>query len=220
MCDICGRTLLFGERSATYLNGGSRKSVCELCESRVLHEGWVREGTVAPMPERPETTERRPSLLGRMRARRTRERGTNRPTLADELDGRSWADAGALVDGGRELTREPRHVRAVPTSVQHKIASAIELFNGSEHRRTVAGIARSLGPPVVAVVPSSASASALYLIVSWELCWYRYEVDLSDDHPSVRVAGQGAELTELTAEELQPTASCDEQGSLVPLTVE
>ena len=220
VCDVCGRTLLRGERSAVYLNGGSRKSVCELCESRVLHEGWVREGTVAPAPQQPVSTERRPSLLGRRRARRARERGANRPTLADELDGRSWAETGEFMDGGRELAREPRHVRAVPTAAEHKVASAIELFNASEHKRTVAGIARSLGPPVVAVVPSVSSASVVSLIASWELCWYRYEVDLSDDQPSVRVVAQGAELDELAPEELQPTASCDSSGSLLPLGVD
>src|SRR5947209_14640888 len=98
MCDVCGRTLLRGERSAVYLNGGSRKSVCELCESRVLHEGWVREGTVAPVPERPVATDRRPSLLRRRRVRRAREVAAGRPTLADELDGRSWAEAGAVPE--------------------------------------------------------------------------------------------------------------------------
>jgi hypothetical protein len=220
MCDVCGRTLLRGERSAVYLNGGSRKSVCELCESRVLQEGWVREGTVPPVPQQPVTTERRPSLLGRRRTRRARERGASRPTLADELDGRSWAETGDSSDGLREFAREPRHVRAVPTSAEHKVASAIELFNSSEHRRTVAGIARSLGAPVVAVVPSMSSASTVNLTVSWELCWYRYEVDLSDDQPSVRVVTQGSELEELAPEELQPTASCDSSGSLMALGVE
>ena len=36
------------------------------------------------------------------------------------------------------------------------------------------------------------------IVVSWELCWYRYEVDLSDEVPAVRAAAQGYELTELS----------------------
>ena len=36
------------------------------------------------------------------------------------------------------------------------------------------------------------------IVVSWELCWYRYEVDLSDGGAAVRLAGQGYELTEIS----------------------
>ena len=216
-CDVCGRTLLRGEGLATYLNGGARRSVCELCEARVMHEGWVREGTAVPVSERDAGSQRRTSVLGRLRKKRSRERAVPRPSLADELDGRAWADAGALEEGGAG-GRAPRHVRAVPTGDEQKVAAAITLFNGSEHRRTLAGLTRSLGEPVVGVLPSPSSASAVELVVSWELCWYRYEVDLSDDQPTVRMAAQGAELEELTAEQRQPTARADAEGTLTPLT--
>jgi hypothetical protein len=103
----------------------------------------------------------------------------------------------------------------VPTSDEHKIASAVEMFNASEHRRTVAGVARSLGPPEVSVRPVAGAPSTVNVVVAWELCWYRYEVDLSDDVPSVRVADQGIELDELAPEERQSNAISDETGSLV-----
>jgi hypothetical protein len=110
--------------------------------------------------------------------------------------------------------REPRHVRAVPTSIEHRISSAVSLFNGSEHPRTMAGIARSLGLPEVSVHPSDPAASVVNVVVSWELCWYRYEVDLSDEVPSVRSAGQGYELDELSALERQNNAAADDRGRL------
>jgi hypothetical protein len=110
--------------------------------------------------------------------------------------------------------REPRHVRAVPTSIEHKVSSAVELFNASEHPRTVAGIARSLGLPEVSVLPVEGAVSAVALLLAWELCWYRYEVDLSDEIPAVRVAGQGYELDELSPEERRPNAVADEYGTL------
>jgi hypothetical protein len=220
ICDVCGRTLLRGERAEVYLNGGTRRSVCELCKERALHEGWVREGTVPAYDENQSQSDRGRSLLGRLRARREAATGaTPSPTLGDELDGHSWAQARTgsrgETDRGRERVREPRHVRAVPTSVEQKAASAVELFNGSEHPRTVAGVARSLGAPTVSVCPSAERPSLVNVVVSWELCWYRYEVDLSDDQPSVRVAGQGYELDELVGEELQANAAADERGSLL-----
>jgi hypothetical protein len=39
-------------------------------------------------------------------------------------------------------------------------------------------------------------------------------VDLSDDQPSIRVSGQGYELSELTPEERRPNAVADEHGQL------
>jgi hypothetical protein len=103
----------------------------------------------------------------------------------------------------------------VPTSDDHKMASAVEVFNGSEHRRTVASVGRSLGPPAVSVRPAAGRPSVVNLVVAWELCWYRYEIDLSDDVPTVRVADQGIELEELEPEERQPNAISAENGSLV-----
>jgi hypothetical protein len=216
ICDVCGRTLLRGERADVYLNGGTRRSVCELCKDRALHEGWVREGTVAAYDDSDSSSDRRRSLLGRLRGRR--EGGassTSAPTLRDELDSHSWSETAGSAYPEPAPIREPRHVRAVPTSSEQKAATAVELFNGSEHRRTVAGVARSLGAPGVSVAPSAGRASLVNVVVSWELCWYRYEVELSDDQPSVRVAGQGYELTELTPEELHINAVADEQGSLI-----
>ena len=90
-------------------------------------------------------------------------------------------------------------MRAVPTSAEQKIASAVEVFNGSEHRRTVAGVARSLGRARRLDSPDHGASSLVNIVVSWELCWYRYEVDLSDEVPGVRVAAQGYELDELAA---------------------
>jgi hypothetical protein len=97
-----------------------------------------------------------------------------------------------------------------------KIASAIEVFNNSEHRRTVSGVARSLGAPTVSIHPNEAQSSLVDIVASWELCWYRYEVDLSDEQPVVRVAAQGYELDELNPRERQPNATYDEHGALGP----
>jgi hypothetical protein len=212
-CDVCGRTLLRGEKAEVYLNGGARRSVCELCKNRAIHEGWIREGTVPAYPEGDSGADRRRSLLGRFRARRdAAPPPAATPTLSEELDNHAWSESRA--DARRSAPREPRHVHAVPTSVEHKIASAVYAFNASEHPRTVAGVARSLGLPTVAVAPSDAHPGLVNVVVSWELCWYRYEVDLADERPTVRVADQGYELDELTPEEQRANAVADDNGAL------
>jgi hypothetical protein len=215
-CDVCGRTLLRGERAEVYLNGGARRSVCELCTTRALHEGWVREGTVPAYEPGESPGDRRRSLFSRLRARRDSGRASSaRASSAEDPNARNARPEPAPLP---RPVREPRHVHAIPASIEHKISSAVDLFNGSEHRRTVAGVARSLGLPTVSVLPSESQASIVAVVVSWELCWYRYEVDLSEDQPSVRVAGQGYELEELSAEERIPNASADEQGALTLAT--
>jgi hypothetical protein len=230
---VCGRTLLRGERAEAYLHGGARRWVCELCKSRALHEGWIREGTLPSYDGASSGSERRRSLFGRLRGRiRDVSPDLGGNGAAEQYDDR----AGRAPEGGpppreatpppapsrrprprereRERAREPRHVRAVPTSPEHKTASAVMLFNSSEHPRTVAGVARSLGLPGVAVMPSAGHASLVNVVVSWELCWYRYEVDLSEEVPSVRVAAQGYELDELSPEERIPNAVATEHGTL------
>jgi hypothetical protein len=223
-CDICGRTLLRGERSDTYLSGGTRREVCELCTPRAVHAGWTREGLAPERGTRPAPGERGRSLLGRLRRPRT----DAEPGEADA------APLGPRVNGNgrraqspappRERSpeavpepRTPRQVRAVPTSIEQRTASAIEHFNQSEFPRTVAGVARSLGAPFVVARPSPRDGGVVTIVVSWELCWYRYEVDLSDGGPSVRAAGQGYELDELEQEDrAEPNAVADEYGTLAP----
>ena len=98
----------------------------------------------------------RPTDDEALRAVRRRPR---RPQRADA------ATAAASSQARSSSVREPRHVRAVPTSIEHKISSAVDLFNASEHPRTVAGIARSLGLPEVSVLPPRTLPSVVQLVV-------------------------------------------------------
>jgi hypothetical protein len=213
-CDVCGRTLLRGERAESYLAGGERRQVCELCTVRAQHEGWIREDGGEELTLRASRTERGRGFFEKLRARRERAREVAAEAAASE--------AAAAVPEGREpqhepppdLPRRPRHVRAVPTNAELKVERALEVFNGSEHTRTVGGIARSLGAPVVSARPLPDRPSVVGIAVMWELSWYRFEIDLSDEAGGVRQVAQGAELSELDADELVGNAAADERGGL------
>jgi hypothetical protein len=220
-CDVCGRTLLRGENADVFLVGGARRMVCELCTARATHEGWIREGMDLG-PTRRAGDGRRRSLFGRLRG--TRRENGHEPL--PRRGGESLVDEGpdgepaalqrppAPATPAFEPPREPRHVHAVPTNAELKMSRAIEVFNGSEHPRTVSGVARSLGGPLVAVRPSATEGNVVAITVAWELSWYRYEVDLSDEAGGARRTEQGAELDELDAADRLANASADTAGRL------
>jgi len=224
-CDVCGRTLLRGERAEPFLVGGSRRQVCELCVNRAIHEGWIREsGAADELAVRPARSDRRGrSLMGRVRARRERAEILSEeleldPALEAELADhpvvRERAPAPPAPEPVAPASREPRHVRAVPTNAELKMQRALDVFNASQHPRTVSGVARSLGSPGVCVRTSDDQPSVVRIIVMWELSWYRYEVDLSDEAGGARREGQGDELDELPEGERDVNAGADASGRL------
>jgi hypothetical protein len=94
------------------------------------------------------------------------------------------------------------------------LAGALEVFNASEFPRRVAGVARSLGAPEVNVRSAEHLESVVVIVVAWELSWYRYEVDLSEDLPAARATAQGTELSELEREERVGNAVAGDSGTL------
>jgi hypothetical protein len=194
-CEICGRSLLRGERPAAFRDGTLVHTVCELCTGRALGEGWVREGSAVVDAAKTRTVRAR-SLVGRLRAR------------LDE------SHAGPVLERDRvgvESGAGERHVHAVPVDQRGQLARAVSLFNASEHPKTVAGVIRSLGAPYVQVGPVHDEV-VVELLVAWELCWYRFDADLEGD--IVHRRAQGYELTELESELADANAAADPDGRL------
>jgi hypothetical protein len=254
-CDVCGRTLLRGEHHDVFIGGGQRRSVCELCTGRAVHEGWIREG-LDDVVARSRENRRGGSLLSRLRSRRSepspdllprdpfadegapagpRAAAPEYPADEDVLEPEAEPAAAAepryaappepRPDRGPEAEAaeptdhtlyESRSVRGVPTNAELKVARAMELFNGSPQVRTVAGVARSLGAPIVSARPSRTEGSVVTIVVAWELSWYRFEVDLGNEAAGVRVAAQGSELSELDTIDQTPNAAADDSGRLHP----
>ena len=223
-CAICGRTILKGERTEAYLApGGQRKLVCELCTPRADHEGWIRESAHGEMPAARPRDQRRP-LFGRLRRERREESpapqlqrdqpsGQNGelPQHETATDEHEPAEPRARRQSRR---KDPRHVRAVPTNAQVKIERALEMFNHSEHTRTIAGIARTLGHPWVSALPRAEAPSEVDITVAWELSWYRYRIDLGDASDPVTLLDKGQEIEELAESEREWNASATEDGQL------
>ncbi|HXN39726.1 MAG TPA: hypothetical protein VN892_16960 [Solirubrobacteraceae bacterium] len=129
--------------------------------------------------------------------------------------------------GDRELVQDPvqddhafmpdhvdlsaAHVAAQPAS---QLQLAVAAFNAGEHPRRVAGVARALGAPAVSVRHSEHARSVVTIVIAWELCWYRYEVDLDEAPPIAHAVGQGTELGELMREESVANALAQESGTL------
>jgi hypothetical protein len=203
-CDVCGRTLLRGEQADVFLAGGTRRNVCELCTQRASHEGWIREGLDDATVRSRAHNGRSRSFLARLRQRRA-----DAQALQEELDEHAAAEPAPA-----EPPPQPRSVHAVPTNADMKMARALDLFNSSAHPRTVSGVARSLGAPIVAARPSATEGSVVTIVVGWELSWYRFEVDLADEAAGPRITGQGTELAELDAADQVPNAAADEHGQL------
>jgi hypothetical protein len=229
-CDICGRTLLRGEHAEGFLAAGQRRQVCELCTARAQHEGWIRESGGDDLALRHSRGEGRGrSFIDRLRTRRERARDVNDQIDADEAgpapsppppprrrerERERDRDREEAPEPIAEAARRPRHVRAVPTNADLKMERALEVFNASDHTRTVGGVARSLGAPRVCVRPLPERPSVVSITVMWELSWYRYEIDLSDEAGGVRRDAQGDELSELSDDEQVANAAADDRGGL------
>jgi hypothetical protein len=219
-CDVCERRLLRGEQPDIFLAAGRRRTVCELCAPRAAHEGWLRETSQSSVELPPTRARRGRSLFDRLK-------GAARPAEADEGAGAPAASAAAGYDLFDVMSGEPAGATAEPVRAaapapapepprsQWILEKAIEIFNAGEYPRRVSGVARSLGEPVVNVRSAEHHDEVVRIVVAWELCWYRYEVDLGDGSGAAAVAaGQGTELSELERAECEGNATAHDSGTL------
>jgi hypothetical protein len=232
-CDVCHRTMLKGEWAEPYLTPSrERRLVCQLCAPHAQREGWIRESAAPNAPAQPQRPPERRRLLGRFARRREAAPPipeTGLPPEAEqapqreepgEIDGPDTGLAEPVLTRLRKRgppPRKPRHVRAVPTNAQLKIDRALDVFNESEHPRTIAGIARTLGHPQASAVTSAESAAEVRLTIAWELSWYQFTVDLSDPREPVGLHSQGQELHELSEDVRSWNLEADADGRLHPL---
>src|SRR3954468_15073433 len=110
-CDICGRTILKGERTEPFLApGGRRRTVWELVIPRADHEGWIRESAQNDLPATRVRPQQRRSFVGRLRGMLDGEDGAE-PTAPEDKAPRVFEDE-PPAPREREREREPAKTRA------------------------------------------------------------------------------------------------------------
>ena len=188
VCAICERTLLTGERPTRFAAdlAVDLVDVCPLCVEIAIEHGWIREGSPSTPTLRPGRRRRRLGLGAIFEPRRLEPE----PIGADPLLRRLPEPQAALVE-------------------------AADFFNASPFRRTVAGIARSLGEPQVGIVRLSGVNREAVITVVWDIAWYQYRVTFDSIQP-VRLAERGDEPEELDLAFRRWNASLDEEGRIVP----
>jgi hypothetical protein len=187
-CAICERTLLMGERAVRFSpnDGEDFVDVCPLCQDRAVEHGWLKEGSPTT-PTVPTQRRRRRSLA-------------------------------SLFDPRREATPEPIVAEPILRRLSQpelQMVEAADIFNESDYRRTVGGIAKSLGEPRVSIVPLSGVTGELIVTVAWDISWYQYRVTPDSAQP-VRLAERGHELVDLDASFKRWNAHVETDGRLVP----
>ncbi|HTQ68934.1 MAG TPA: hypothetical protein VMI13_09625 [Solirubrobacteraceae bacterium] len=115
---------------------------------------------------------------------------------------------------GAALAAAPSAGHAIPAPAVSPLERAAVVFNESEYPRRVAGLMRSLGAPAVCVRPAEHLAGAVLITLAWELCWYRYEIDMTEDPAPVRPLEQGTELAQLSREERHANAHVAADGTV------
>jgi hypothetical protein len=187
VCAVCERTLLTGERALRFAPAGEDYvDVCPLCQELATEHGWVKEGS----PTSPTVPNQR----------RRRRRG-----LASLFDTRRQPPDAPVV-------AEPILRRL--SGPEQQVVEAADTFNGSDYRRTVGGIAKSLGEPRASIVMLSGASGELVVTVAWDISWYQYRVD-ADASPAVRLEGRGDDLQELDPRWRAWNASAADDGSVV-----
>jgi hypothetical protein len=185
-CAICERTLLMGEHAVRFSPDGTEYvDVCPLCQEIALEHGWIREGS--PMS---------PTVPADLRRRKL-----------------SWGLRGARRSVDAPVAAEPILRRLSEPELE--VVEAADLFNSSAYRRTVAGIAKSLGPPQASIVPLSGVSGEMIVTVAWEISWYQYRVSPESAQP-VRLAERGHDLGELEGSFQSWNAQLADDGRLMP----
>jgi hypothetical protein len=185
-CAICERTLLTGERAVRFSPDGDGEFV-DVCP--LCQDVALEHGWV-------------------------KEGSPTTPTVP--LARRKRRGLGALFE------RPPAEEPVVSDPILRRLSEpelavveAADLFNSSSFRRTVGGIAKSLGEPRASIMPLSGVNRELVITIAWDISWYQYRVSFDSGQP-IRLAERGLELDDLESSFTAWNARVTRDGRIVP----
>ena len=178
-----------GERVVRYAPyaGSDLVDVCPLCRDEALESGWLKEG--AP------TT----------------------PLVADDRRRRGALDLRSIF-GSRRAADAPVATEPILRRLSDEelgMVDAADLFNGSQFRRTIGGVAKSLGEPRASIVTFSGVNPELVITIAWDISWYQYRISPNSAQP-VKLAERGHEVAQLEGSYKGWNARIEEDGRIVP----
>jgi hypothetical protein len=91
---------------------------------------------------------------------------------------------------------------------------AVFRFNGSEAGRTVTRLARILGVPRASVGAAAGAPGVVRVTVAWELSWYQWGVEVSEEARPVVEIAKGGEVDQLDYAARQWNARIGKDGKL------
>jgi hypothetical protein len=92
---------------------------------------------------------------------------------------------------------------------------AADLYNASDYRRTIGGVAKSLGEPRASILPLSGVNQELVITIAWDITWYQYRVSPESAQP-VKLEARGHELSDLDGSFQAWNARIHPDGRIVP----
>ncbi|HYZ79481.1 MAG TPA: hypothetical protein VE596_19130 [Gaiellaceae bacterium] len=185
-CAICERTLLMGERAMRFSPDGDGEFV-DVCP--LCQEIALDHAWV-------------------------KEGSPTAPTMP--FARRRRRGLGALFERApaeKPVVSEPILRRLSETELE--VVEAADLFNSSPFRRTVGGIAKSLGEPRASILPLSGVNRELVITIAWDISWYQYRVSFDSAQP-IRLAERGLELDELESSFTAWNSRVTPDGRIVP----
>ncbi|HEY7706260.1 MAG TPA: hypothetical protein VH968_03745 [Gaiellaceae bacterium] len=187
-CAICDRSLLQGERAVRYApEGGEFVDVCPLCQEIAADYGWVKEGSPTT-PTVPVQRRRRRGLL---------------------------ASIFSPLQSAPEETVASEPILRRLSDPELATVEAADLYNASDYRRTIGGVAKSLGEPRASILPLSGVNQELVITIAWDITWYQYRVSPESAQP-VKLEARGHELAELDGGYQSWNAKIQPDGKIVP----
>lgn len=187
-CAICDRSLLQGEHAVRYApDGREYVDVCPLCQEIAAEYGWVKEGSPTT-PTVPAQRRKRKGLL---------------------------ASLFAPLQAAPEETVASEPILRRLSEPELQTVEAADLYNASDYRRTIGGVAKSLGEPRASILPLAGVNQELVITIAWDITWYQYRVSPESAQP-VKLEARGHELGELEGTFQAWNARIQADGKIVP----